>query len=95
MIVDATSGLFGIRKGPWKLIAGQHGGGVNWDENRYMRLLPHKWDYEKDADFPPGQLYQLEEDPGERDNLYYEHPEVVIELKALLREIQYGGRSRN
>ncbi len=95
VIVDATSGLFGIRKGPWKLIAGQHGGGVNWDENRYMRLLPHKWDYEKDADFPPGQLYQLEEDPGERDNLYYEHPEVVIELKALLREIQYGGRSRN
>lgn len=95
VVVDATSGLFGIRKGPWKFIAGQHGGGVNWDENAYIRILPHKWNYNEDSELAPGQLYNLEEDPGETNNLYNEHPEVIIELRAMLREIQYSGRSRN
>jgi len=94
VIVDATSGMFGIRRGSWKFIAGQHGGGVHWDEKKYIQMQPHNWLYENDPNNPPGQLYDLDEDPGERSNLYYSHPEIVTELKAELREIQYGGRSR-
>ena len=42
----------------------------------------------------PGQLYDLETDPGERKNLYFEHPEIVKELKALLDQSKASGRSR-
>jgi len=43
----------------------------------------------------PGQLYNLETDPGETKNLYYEWPEIVKELKALLEQAKAFGRSRS
>ena len=94
VVVDATSGLIGIRKGSWKLIAGQGGGGVNWNEAENYRILTHAWNHPDDPDNPPGQLYNLTEDIGEEQNLYYEKYDKVVELQALLREIKYSGRSR-
>ena len=41
----------------------------------------------------PGQLYDLENDPGETTNLYFEHPEIVKELKEQLDESKKSGRS--
>jgi len=41
----------------------------------------------------PGQLYDLRNDPGETRNLYFEHPEVVKELKTQLEEVKKSGRS--
>ena len=38
-------------------------------------------------------LYNLETDPGETANLYFEHPEIVKELKTQLDEFVSGGRS--
>ena len=46
----------------------------------------------------PGQLYNLESDPGETTNLYVEHPEIVKQLKTQLDEFVSSGRgvpSRN
>jgi hypothetical protein len=57
-------------------------------------MLTHTWNYPVDHDNPPGQLYNLDEDPGESNNLYYEHFDKVVELRALLRDIQYSGSSR-
>lgn len=94
VVVDATSGLMGIRKGSWKLITGQGGGGVNWNEDENYRILTHEWNHPDDPDHPPGQLYHLEDDIGETENLYYSNPQKVVELQALLRDIKYGGRSR-
>ena len=94
VVVDATSGLMGIRKGPWKLITGQGGGGINWNEEENYRILTHDWNHPDDLDMPPGQLYHLGKDIGETDNLYNREPLQVVELKALLRDIQYSGRSR-
>lgn len=94
VVIDATSGLMGIRKGPWKFITGQGGGGVNWDEENNFRILTHAWNFPDDLDAPPGQLYNLKDDIGETNNLYYQHPAKVVELRALLREIKYSGRSR-
>ena len=37
---------------------------------------------------PPAQLYNLEEDLGEANNLYNEHPEIVQRLKKALEDIQ-------
>ncbi|MEN9574833.1 MAG: Arylsulfatase [Verrucomicrobiota bacterium] len=42
----------------------------------------------------PGQLYNLDTDPGETKNLHAAHPEIVKELKALLEESKSSGRSR-
>ncbi|MFO0824294.1 MAG: hypothetical protein U0792_14470 [Gemmataceae bacterium] len=42
----------------------------------------------------PGQLYDLKQDPGETNNLYFKHPEVVKELKALLEDAKTSGRTR-
>ena len=41
----------------------------------------------------PGQLYNLKDDPGERTNLYFEHPEKVKEMKELLDQSLASGRS--
>ena len=94
VVVDATSGLMGIRKGPWKFITGQGGGGVHWDEENNFRILTHAWNFPEDLEGPPGQLYNLEDDIGESNNVYYQYPEKVVELRSLLREIKYNGRSR-
>jgi arylsulfatase A len=42
----------------------------------------------------PGQLYNLETDPGETDNLYFKHPDIVRELKARLESSIARGRSK-
>ncbi len=40
------------------------------------------------ADAPPAQLYNLEVDPSQTKNLYLQHPEIVTELKAILKSYQ-------
>jgi len=44
----------------------------------------------------PGQLYDMEADPGEQNNLYSDpgHQHIVNRLKALLEEYKTQGRSR-
>ena len=42
----------------------------------------------------PGQLYDLARDPGETTNLYFRHPEIAVELKALLEQSKPSGRCR-
>ena len=41
----------------------------------------------------PGQLYDLEKDPGETTNLYSKNPEKVKELRTLLEHAKNSGRS--
>jgi hypothetical protein len=41
----------------------------------------------------PGQLYNLDTDPGEITNLYSKHLEIVKELKTKLEEFKASGRS--
>ncbi len=41
----------------------------------------------------PGQLYNLDTDPGETINLYSKHPEIVKELKSKLEAFKVSGRS--
>lgn len=39
------------------------------------------------------ELYNLEEDPGETVNLYFEHPEIVEQLTGEITRIVKDGRS--
>ncbi|WP_166830644.1 sulfatase family protein [Thalassoroseus pseudoceratinae] len=71
-------GAFAIRQGPWKLILQRGSGGFTFPR----RIDPQK------AGGPPGQLYNLEEDPSETKNVWKEHPEVVEQLTTHLEQIR-------
>jgi len=80
-----------IRRGSWKYLDHKGSGGNNygrpgtWGMKQYV--LPEK------APDAPGQLYNLESDPGETTNLYFKNPEIVRELKGKLEEFKKSGRS--
>jgi arylsulfatase A-like enzyme len=79
-----------IRKGPWKYLDHQGSGGNDYEKSEKLQeyILP-----EKDPE-APGQLYNLDDDPGETTNLYSRHPERVKELKTQLDLYVESGKSR-
>lgn len=77
-----------IRRGPWKYLDHKGSGG-----NRYDRGILKQYALPETAPDAPGQLYNVEDDPGETTNLYFEEPEVVSTLKAKLEEYKASGRS--
>jgi arylsulfatase A-like enzyme len=75
-------GKFAIRNGRWKLVLCPGSGGwTHRDEDAVKEGLPLV------------QLYDMQADPGEQQNLYREHPEIVEELRALLEKQVADGRS--
>jgi arylsulfatase A-like enzyme len=85
-----TIGLaLSIRKGPWKYLDHKDSGG-----NDYEREVLKQYALPKTAPDAPAQLYNLDEDPGETTNLYFEHPKIVEELRTQLHAYRDSGRSR-
>ncbi len=80
VIHHSSNGMFAIRDGKWKLIAGNGSGG---------RQSPRGAAFER-----PYQLYDLEADPSETENQVDSHPEVAARLEASLNSIRAKGRSR-
>ncbi len=78
----SIDGSFAIRKEEWKLILCPGSGG--WSFPRTPEEL---------EGLPPMQLYNLETDPGEGQNLIGSHPDKVQEMKSLLSEYIQKGRS--
>ncbi len=82
VIHHSSRGYFAIRDGKWKLNMFRGSGGS---------LKP--------AFFKPGEgeapfeLYNIEEDPGETTNLYFEYPEIVDSLTTLITSYILEGRS--
>ena len=77
-----------IRRGKWKYLDHTGSGG-----NDYTREHLREYVLPETAPDAPGQLYDLETDPGETTNLYFEHPEIVRELKSRLDNLKAAGRS--
>lgn len=77
-----------IRRDQWKYLDHQGSGGNDYssDELKLFALS-------ETAPDAPGQLYNIETDPGETTNLYFEHREIVDELKSKLDEYVLVGRS--
>ncbi|MFZ9746523.1 MAG: sulfatase family protein [Opitutaceae bacterium] len=78
-----------LRRGPWKYLDHRGSGGNRYENHPGLKpfLLAET------APDAPGQLYNLDADPGETRNLHAERPEIVRELKALLEESKASGRS--
>ncbi len=79
----------GIRRGPWKLLDHKGSGGNRYDGNPRLQQYIIK----DTAPHAPGQLYNLNSDPGETVNLYLQQPEIVKELSDRLKEYKKNGRS--
>jgi hypothetical protein len=88
LLTQSFRGEFQVRQGKWKYLDHQGSGGNDY-ENETMKkyALPEK---EPDAE---GQLYNLETDPGETNNLYFSESEKRKELKMLLEKSKKSGRS--
>lgn len=72
----------GIRMGNWKLIRCDSGKQSNVE----LRLVP--------TDLPTWQLFDLEADPNERQNVIDQHPEQADRLREQLQRVIDDGRSR-
>ncbi len=79
-----------LRRGNWKYIDHTGSGGNRYENDPDLRAFS----IPDSAPGSPGQLYNLETDPGETQNLYAAKPEMVAELKALLEHSKSSGRSR-
>jgi arylsulfatase A-like enzyme len=86
-VYHSLRGMFAIQQGPWKFIDGQTSGG--FAAPKEQKVLE-----KQNPNAPAGQLYNLNNDPSESDNLYTQRPKKVAELKALLKRYQEQGYSR-
>ena len=83
VVHHSISGHFGYRLGKWKLLLAKGSGG--WSS-------PTK---EEALEMPIAQLYNLETDPAETQNLYTTHPEVAERLlKQLELDVKTGRSTR-
>jgi len=82
IIHHSSAGYFAIRDGKWKLNLLRGSGG----SLKPKLIIPKKGEatYE---------LYDLEKDPGETTNLYFENHEIVKKLKKQINKIIRNGRT--
>ncbi len=83
IIGQSISGHFMVRRGKWKVLFCRGSGG--WSAPREAIA--------KEQGLPPVQLYDLESDPKETQNLSAEHPEIVEDFRSILRRYVEQGRS--
>ncbi len=92
LLQQTISLAMSIREDNWKYLDHKGSGGNNYDKTGEWGMNLYKLkDTDPDA---PGQLYNLESDPGETVNLYSKYPEKVQQLKAKLEAFKASGRSR-
>lgn len=81
-VVEHANGL-AIRQGKWKYIpgGGRASGSLNWNGGNRPANAPQE-------------LYDLEIDIGERNNIAGQYPQVVKRLSAMLEKVEKDGRTR-
>lgn len=89
-LIQQTNRLeLSIRQGNWKYLDHKGSGG-----NDYERIHLQEFVIKDNDPEVPGQLYDLEKDPGEIDNLYSKHPKIAIALKNQLEKYKVQGYSK-
>jgi arylsulfatase A-like enzyme len=82
IIHHSIGGYFAYRQGKWKLCLAKGSGG--WTSPKENEVTDG---------CPAGQLYDMEADPGETNNLYESRPDIVQQLLARLTSDVNRGRS--
>ena len=88
MLTQSFRGEFQVRQGKWKYLDHIGSGG-----NDYTKAPLNKYALPEVAPSATGQLYDLEKDPGETDNLFFTNEAKRIELQQLLEHLKSSGRS--
>lgn len=88
MLTQSFRGAFQIRQGKWKYLDHVGSGGNNYD-----RDFLKKYSLPETAPDATGQLFDLEEDPGETTNLFFIKEKKRKELQELLQHLKSSGRS--
>jgi arylsulfatase A-like enzyme/predicted GH43/DUF377 family glycosyl hydrolase len=83
IIHHSFDGSYSIRKGKWKFTPKLGSRGFTDPKE----LVPQEGQ-------PPSTLYDIQADPEEQNNLYYQNPEIVKELSALLEYDKIKGYRR-
>tara|TARA_R110002096_G_scaffold92441_13_gene209011 strand:- start:2975 stop:4516 length:1542 start_codon:yes stop_codon:yes gene_type:complete len=93
MITQSYVGILSIREGNWKLIFDTQGSGGFYQYSAEVEemdtLAPWRVDLSK-----TGQLYDLEADPYEQNNLYGQRPKMREKLTKEMRAAIVSGRSQ-
>lgn len=89
-VIHTGDNHYGVRSGRWVFIDAPTGSG-NAPRGREPEWFKRERGYVDDHE--PGLLYDVGLDLPERTNEYARHPEVVAELKALLRPYEKAGRA--
>lgn len=87
MLQQTPTLAISIREGKWKYLDHKGSGGNDYSKAMKPYALE---DTDPDA---PGQLYNLDTDPGETNNLYSKRPGIVKRLKGQLEAYKTSGRS--
>ncbi|MFN4000265.1 sulfatase family protein [Algoriphagus sp.] len=77
MVHHSSGNLYAIRSEGWKYIEGLGSGGFTDPAH----ITPQ-------SGGPTGQLYRIDSDPEEQENLFLSYPEKVVELSELLKKIR-------
>lgn len=88
LLTQSFGGQFQVRQGKWKYLDHPGSGGNGYERDPLKRYaLPET------APGAPGQLFDLDRDPGETTNLYFTEEAKRKELKELLEQLKSSGRS--
>ena len=79
IVHHSGAGVFAIRQGEWKLILGSKGAGYHDGSPKASS---------------PGQLYNMADDPYEKNDLWAKRPEIVKRLTKLLEKYKKQDHSR-
>ena len=83
VVHHAGNGMFALREGRWKLIEGLGSGGFT----QPVKIAPP-------VEGPKGQLFDLSQDPNEREDVYAKESAQVARLSGVLQGIRDAGRTR-
>jgi len=79
-----------IRSGKWKYLDHAGSGGNNYEKHPLLK----SYALEETVPGAESQLYDLQADPGETENLIRRHPEMAERLRRQLHDSIDSGRSR-